>query len=132
MRISMSLPKELLKDFDEVLNDRGYQSRSKGIRDALKDYIIRYKWMQDMEGERIGILTVIYDHHKTGVIKNLYDIQHDFQQHINSVLHVHVAENHCLEVIIVEGDVKTIKKFTEEIMKLEGIEHLKLTSIAPL
>lgn len=130
MRISMSLPKELLKDFDEVLNDRGYQSRSKGIRDALKDYIIRYRWMQDMERERIGILSVISDHQKTGVIKNLTEIQNNFQEHINSVLLVPMIKRHRLEVIVVKGDFKDIKKFTEEIMKLEGIEHLKLTSIA--
>ena len=37
MRISMSLDSKLLEDFDEVLHDRGYQSRFKGIRDALKD-----------------------------------------------------------------------------------------------
>ena len=49
MRISMSLPKKLLSEFDEVLKDRGYQSRSKGIRDALKDYIVRYQWMNEME-----------------------------------------------------------------------------------
>ena len=53
----MSLPKKLLADFDEVLKDRGYQSRSKGIRDALQDYIVRYQWMNAMEGERIGIVT---------------------------------------------------------------------------
>ena len=45
MRISMSLPKKLLADFDEVLKERGYQSRSKGIRDALQDYIVRHQWM---------------------------------------------------------------------------------------
>ena len=71
MRISMSLPKKLLSDFDEVIKDRGYQSRSKGIRDALKDYIVRYQWMNEMEGERIGILAVIYDHHYTGVMEDL-------------------------------------------------------------
>ena len=60
MRISMSLPKKLLNEFDEVLKDRGYQSRSKGIRDALKDYIVRYQWMNEMEGTRIGIIAVIY------------------------------------------------------------------------
>ena len=51
----MSLPKKLLADFDEVLKERGYQSRSKGIRDALQDYIVRYQWMNSMEGERIGL-----------------------------------------------------------------------------
>ena len=45
MRISMSLPKKLLADFDEVLKERGYQSRSKGIRDALQDYIVRHQFM---------------------------------------------------------------------------------------
>ena len=62
MRISMSLPKKLLDDFDEVLKERGYQSRSKGIRDALQDYIVRHQWMNEMEGERIGIITIIYDY----------------------------------------------------------------------
>ncbi len=52
MRISMSLPKKLLAEFDEVLKDRGYQSRSKGIRDALSDYILRYQWMNEMEKGR--------------------------------------------------------------------------------
>ena len=56
----MSLPKKLLADFDEVLKERGYQSRSKGIRDALQDYIVRHQWMNEMEGERIGIITIIY------------------------------------------------------------------------
>ena len=40
MRISMSLPKKLLAEFDEVLKDRGYQSRSKGIRDALSSQVL--------------------------------------------------------------------------------------------
>ena len=61
IRISMSLPNKLLADFDEVLKERGYQSRSKGIRDALQDYILRYQWMNEMEGERVGVITVIYD-----------------------------------------------------------------------
>lgn len=129
MRISMSLPKELLKDFDEVLNDRRYQSRSKGIRDALKDYIIRYKWMQDMEGERIGILSVIYDHQITGLIKNLTDIQHEYQKYINSVLHVHTNEKQ-FELIVAKGDSNNIRKLTEEIMRLKGVESVKLTTIA--
>lgn len=128
MRISMSLPKKLLSEFDEVLKDRGYQSRSKGIRDALKDYIVRYQWMNEMEGDRIGILAVIYDHHYTGVMEDLTDIQHDFREYISAVMHVHMTEKYCLEVIVVKGDVSYIRKLTEKIMRLKGVEHVKLTS----
>ena len=35
----MSLPKKLLKEFDEVLDERGIIP-DRGIRDALQDYIL--------------------------------------------------------------------------------------------
>ncbi len=130
MRISMSLPKKLLSDFDEVLKDRGYQSRSKGIRDALKDYIVRYQWMNEMEGTRIGVVAVIYDHHYTGVMEDLADIQHDYREHINAVMHVHMTDKFCLEVVVVRGDVDKIRTLTEKMMRLKGVEHVRLTSTA--
>jgi len=130
MRISMSLPKKLLNEFDGVLKDRGYQSRSKGIRDALRDYIVRYQWMNEMQGERIGIITVIYDHHYTGVMEDITEIQHDYKDFINSVMHVHMTDKYCLEVIVIKGDVKYIRTLSEKIMRLKGVEHVRLTSTA--
>lgn len=105
MRISMSLPKKLLADFDEVLKERGYQSRSKGIRDALQDYIVRHQWMNEMEGERIGIITIIYDHHYTGVMENLADIQHSFRNEINMNMHHFIwTEKYCMEIVVVNRE----------------------------
>ncbi len=124
----MSLPKKLLSEFDEVLKDRGYNSRSKGIRDALKDYIVRYQWMKDMEGDRVGIVAVIYDHHYTGVMEDITDIQHQFIDSINATMHIHMTEKNCLEVIIVKGDAQKIRDLTEKIMRLKGVEHVKLTT----
>jgi CopG family transcriptional regulator, nickel-responsive regulator len=130
MRISMSLPKKLLNEFDEVLKDRGYNSRSKGIRDALKDYIVRYQWMKDIEGDRIGIVAVIYDHHYTGVLEDLTDIQHEFRDYINATMHIHMTGKNCLEVIVVKGEAQEIRNLTEKIMRLKGVEHVKLTTAA--
>ena len=121
MRISMSLPKKLLAEFDEVLKDRGYQSRSKGIRDALSDYILRYQWMNEMEGQRVGVITIIYDHHFTGVMESLANIQHDYRKEINASMHIHMTQN---------GDVTQIRDLTERMMRLKGVEHVKLTSTA--
>jgi CopG family transcriptional regulator, nickel-responsive regulator len=128
MRISMSLPKKLLNDFDEVLTDRGYNSRSKGIRDALQDYIVRYNWMKQVEGERVGIISVIYDHHYTGVMEDLTDIQHQFRDFVSATMHIHMTEKNCLDVIVVRGDGQKIRDLTEKIMRLKGVEHVKLTT----
>lgn len=130
MRISMSLPKKLLSDFDEVLKKRGYQSRSKGIRDALQDYIVRYQWMNEMEGDRIGIITIIYDHHYAGVMENLAEIQHQFREEITTSMHIHMTDKYCMEIIVVNGDINEIRELTEKMMRLKGVEHVKLTSTA--
>jgi len=127
MRISMSLPRKLLGEFDEVLRDRGYNSRSKGIRDALEDYIIRYQWMQEMEGERMGTIAVIFEYHYTDVLKDLADIQHDFRKQITAVMRTEIGEKYCQEIIVVKGDVKHIRDLTEKIKRLKGVEHVKLT-----
>ena len=39
----MSLPDEIVKDVDEMFKKEGYNSRSNGIADALKEYIINHK-----------------------------------------------------------------------------------------
>jgi len=128
-RISMSLPKELLKEFDEVLRYRGYQSRSKGVRDAIKDYIVRYQWMNEMEGERTGTVSVIYDY-QTGVIDEIGDIQHKYTEYIDAVMRVPLTGARFLEVLVVRGDIMKIQGLAEKMMGLKGVEHVRLTSIS--
>lgn len=128
MRISMSLPRKLLEEFDEILQDRGYNSRSKGIRDALEDYILRYQWMNEMEGERAGTIAVVFEYHYTGVLKDLADIQHDFREQITAVMRTDIGEKYCQEVIVIKGDVNHIRDLTEKIKSLKGVKHVKLTS----
>ena len=59
MRIGISLPENLLGKFDEIIQNRGYSSRSEGVRDAIRNYIVNFEWMSDMEGERVGVITML-------------------------------------------------------------------------
>lgn len=43
MRISINLEDELLKEFDEVLKENGYNSRRDGFQNAIKEYINHLK-----------------------------------------------------------------------------------------
>ena len=76
-RIGISLPKNLLDRFDEIINARGYSSRSEGIRDAIRTYITYYKWMADVKGEREGVITMVYDHDQRGLLTTITDVQHE-------------------------------------------------------
>ena len=128
-RIGISLPKHLLDQFDQIINYRGYSSRSEGIRDAIRSYIQYYKWMADVKGERQGVITMIYDHDQRGLLVMLTDIQHEFKGIIQASLHSHVTESRCLEVILLRGDGIQLKSLAERLMSQKGVESVKLTTI---
>jgi CopG family transcriptional regulator, nickel-responsive regulator len=131
MRIGVSLPDNLLDRFDEIIGKRGYSSRSEGVRDAIRNYIIHYEWMNEVEGERIGIITLIYDHEQRGLVNNLTDLQHTYAGMIRSSVHIHIDHDNCLEIIMIQGDGKTVKEIAEKMMALKGVKHVKLSTISP-
>ncbi len=128
MRIGVSLPEKLLSRFDEIILQRGYSSRSEGIRDAIRNYIVHYEWMSDVQGERVGVITLVYSHGQRGLVDNLTEIQHDAGDIIQSSLHVHLDHDNCLEVIVLRGEGQEVRKAAEKMMSLKGVKHVKLTT----
>jgi CopG family nickel-responsive transcriptional regulator len=128
MRIGVSLPENLLNKFDEIIQQRGYSSRSEGVRDAIRNYIVNFEWMNDIDGERVGVITIVYDHAQKGLEDNLTEIQHDFGSTIKSSLHVHLSQNTCLEVVVLRGKGEDVRKTAERMMALKGAKHVKLTT----
>jgi CopG family nickel-responsive transcriptional regulator len=130
-RIGVSLPENLLEKFDEIITKRGYSSRSEGIRDAIRGYIRYYAWMSEVEGERVGTISLVYDHNQRGLVNSLLDIEHEFSGIILSSTHVHVNHDMCMEVLLVRGEGTDIKNATEKLMTVRGVKHVKLTTIIP-
>ena len=93
MRIGVSLPENLLTKFDEIILHRGYSSRSEGIRDSIRSYIVNYEWMSDVQGDRVGVITIVYSHAQRNLESNLTDIQHEFSGIIQSSMHVHLDQD---------------------------------------
>lgn len=130
-RIGVSLPSNLLQRFDEILSKRGYSSRSEGIRDAIREYIIDYEWISEVHGDRIGVISLIYDHNQRGVGDSLMDLEHEFVGIVVSTLHIHLDEDNCLEVILIKGDAEHIREIRERITALKGVKYVKLTTVSP-
>ena len=128
-RIGVSLPSNLLQSFDQILKNKGYSSRSEGIRDAIRSYIRYHKWMEDISGPRQGIITLVYDHHQRGLVAAITDIQHDFMDLIQASLHSHVTHTRCVEVLLVKGDAQQVKEIAERLMAQKGVETVKLITI---
>ncbi|HJJ41800.1 MAG TPA: nickel-responsive transcriptional regulator NikR [Methanocorpusculum sp.] len=128
-RIGISLPENLLNKFDSIINQRGYSSRSEGIRDAIRSYITYYEWMNDVSGERQGVITLVYNHEQRGLTEAITETEHHNREIIQSSIHSHVSDEKCLEVILVRGDAIEVKELSEKLMALKGVESVKLTTI---
>lgn len=128
MGIGVSLPDNLLSRFDEIISIRGYSSRSEGIRDAIRNYITHYEWMKDVEGERVGTISLVFNHHQKGLVESLADLEHEYVDLIRSSLHIHLDHNNCLEVMVLRGEGSKVKTVAEKVMALKGVKHVKLTT----
>lgn len=127
-RISISLPEKLLEEFDRILKEKGYVSRSEGIRDAIRSYILEHSFVSQLSGEIAGTISVIYDHDAANALERLTDAQHDFSQVIDSSLHIHLDRHHCLEVIVVRGESARIRQLLDRLKSIKGVKYAKLTT----
>ncbi|HET7643663.1 MAG TPA: hypothetical protein VFK40_09155 [Nitrososphaeraceae archaeon] len=127
-RISMSLPSNLLDQFDKSMKNVGFADRSKAIQASLYEFIYNNEWNQakNDNGYGAGALVILYDNHlfgnDTGSIQN----QHEFTDIIVSTTHLHLDHHNCLETIILKGKTSRIKNFSRFISESRGIKSLKM------
>ena len=125
VRVSVTFPPDLLKDFDEVIRKMGYQNRSKAVQDAVRLFVSERKWLQEEKGLQAGVLMLLYDHEVRGLEDALTDVQHHYASIISSTMHIHLTERDCLEAIAVKGDAAQIRKLSDELSSKRGVKLLK-------
>jgi CopG family nickel-responsive transcriptional regulator len=124
-RIGVSLDKELLSMFDELIAGQGYQSRSEAIRDLVRRQLSEER-LGNPKAKAVAAVFLVYDHHSTKLTESLIELQHahTFTSSLQAIssLHVHLDEHDCLEVIILKGRVGEINKVAENILSMKGVK----------
>ncbi|HDH81790.1 MAG TPA: nickel-responsive transcriptional regulator NikR, partial [Thermoplasmatales archaeon] len=77
VRISASIPADILKKFDEVCNKTGQPNRSNAIMTAMHDYIVNNRWI-DKKGKVTGVVLLTYNHDVRGINAALTSVQHSY------------------------------------------------------
>lgn len=121
VRISMSLDGRLLEDFDEQVRRARYPTRSEAIKALMRHSLSEQAWTHNQAVA--GSITLIYDHHRLGIVKRLTDLQHDFGAVIVSTQHVHLDHHHCLEIIVVKGKAQQIQELVSAFKSMKGVKH---------
>lgn len=125
MRFGVSMENDLLEKFDALCAARGYRNRSEAIRDMVRNLLIENA-LQEESTEGAGTLTLVYNHHQRELEEKLTNYQHDHLNEIISTVHVHLSRHLCLEVLILRGKAKEIRKVADGLIATKGVQHGKL------
>ncbi len=129
VRVGITFPPELLKDFDEITGKMGYESRSKAIQDAVTLFVSERKWIKQENTIQTGVILMVYDHDAKGLESELTETQHEHSSIITSTLHIHISERDCLEAIAVKGKASEIHHLSDELTTRKGVKIVKTTIV---
>lgn len=124
-RFTVSLPDPLMRTLDRLRAGRGYANRSEFVRDLLRGELVKEEWAA-RRGETVGVLALVYDHDTRALADRLTDIQHHSYRAITSTLHVHLDEHACLEVIVLRGPARKIRRIANTLIAVKGVRYGQL------
>jgi CopG family nickel-responsive transcriptional regulator len=127
VRFGVSIEKRLLAHFDRLIEKRGYRNRSEAIRDLIREKLVEEEWASGTR-EVMGTLTLIYDHHTRDLQARMTELQHTYQAHVVSSLHVHLDHHNCLEVLVVRGRPREVRALSDGLLSLKGVKHGRLSA----
>jgi CopG family nickel-responsive transcriptional regulator len=122
----MSLPSELLYQFNKSMTKVGFPDRSKAIQTALHSFIDENDWKTEDDQSGAGAIVIVYNNHIFNQDTKSTQMQHKYIQVISSTIHIHLNGDNCLETIMVKGQAKIIKNLVKDLSQNRGIKSLKV------
>jgi len=122
-RIGISLEDDLLRQFDRLIAEKGYASRSEAIRDLIRAELVQRAWAEAKgKEERVVVVALVYDHDSSSLAQKLTHIQHENHLAVVSSLHVHMDAHNCLEVLVLRGRAREVLAMGESLASTRGVK----------
>lgn len=107
----------------------GYTDRSKAVQTAMQSFITESKWLCTKQGNGTGAIVMVYDSSSSQIGDALNEVEHEYRSIAESVVHVHLDEKNCLQIIPVRGKTSEVKALAEKLMTMNGVKEVKLAIV---
>jgi CopG family transcriptional regulator, nickel-responsive regulator len=124
-RTGVAIEADLLARFDRYISKQGYTNRSEALRDLMRDRLVG-EATEAPQAPVIGTITLVYDHHSRLLPNKLMDLQHEHHDLIIATTHAHLDHHACLEVIVVKGQSRRVRKLADLLIGTKGVQHGRL------
>lgn len=122
-RVSITVPKTLISEFDDAIDEWEYASRSEAVRAALRSFLSEHYWQSDPNRSFQGSIQILYDH--DAATAELLELQHAAADVIIATQHVHFDDHRCLESLVVDGRGARIRALANELRAIGGVEQVR-------
>lgn len=127
--ISISLDSSLLKKLDQLVEERGYSSRSEAVRDAVRTFLSEHEIKKGEGGRVISTIIIMWEYERRDVDEQLAKLRHEYNDIVTGNMHIHLTRGNCLEIFIAEGELNEIYKLIGRIRAIKGVHQVKYTSV---
>jgi len=118
--ISITLPADLLRRFDEFIQSRGYYSRSEAFRDAARGLMAESELAKLESGNVAAIIMTTCDYARKDVDLKMTELRHEFDDVVIENVHRHIDEKYCLEIFISQGNNDRILNLINRLRGMHG------------
>jgi CopG family transcriptional regulator, nickel-responsive regulator len=128
-RFSVSLPSDLLDELDDMVVRRKLPNRSHAIAEMAREQLTEHA--REFGIKRMaGTISLVYDYRKRNLQRKLADIQHENYLMVVTSMNVHLEHHHYLEVLLVQGPARELRRLADTLAACKGVKHAKLSLTA--
>jgi len=131
-RLSMSLPAELFRKLDIMVEERGLPSRSQLITELIRRALTEHEVLMRPSETLAGTITIVYRGDLGRVRHQLAQTQADYLKEVISSNHVFLEDDQSLEVLLVQGPAVRLKKLCDALRAIRGVQQLELFTTTAL
>ncbi|HEX7872450.1 MAG TPA: CopG family ribbon-helix-helix protein [Sphingobium sp.] len=131
-RLSMSLPADLLRQLDMMVEERELPSRSQLMAELIRHALAEHEALTRPDEMLAGTLTIVYRSERGRVRHQLALTQVDYLKEIISSQHVFLEDDQSLEVLLVQGPAVRLKELCDALRRVRGVQQLELVTTTAL
>lgn len=131
-RLSMSLPAELFRQLDIMVEERGLPSRSQLIAELIRHALAEHEALTRPDDMLAGTITLVYRGNGGRVRQQLSETQAAYLKEVISSQHVFLEDDQSLEVLLVQGPVTRLKELCDALRGIRGVHQLQLVTTTAL
>ena len=121
-RTAVSLPPDLLREFDRYLSQRGYDNRSEAIRDLIREKLSE-EALTRSRTPAVAVVAIVYAHEERQLPHRLTHLEHSHAATVVSTVHVHLDEHQCLEVAVLRGRSAEVQALGHRLVGERGVRY---------